>query len=171
MTGSYDKEEREVFGSMGEVFRETRKRTDLEEMKDVREETIMCFCQCCGSALPESSYARRCVQCTDLICNLCSIDTFQEKNMCRDCVMESIPKRIWLALHRVEHGLLPGSDTDLGGSGLVQTLFKEGLIRRDGALSNKGLFLHQLGMELYGEDPDVKALTHELNVRRVVQRR
>lgn len=177
---SYSERTRQRFGDRGEVFRETRKETDLDDLHEVTEEVILSFCPACGAALPDPSDARRCVNCDDLVCTECSVEAFQSKTMCRDCLTAAVPKEQWLALFLVKQDLLPTDPvTEAGDDDVViewddprVASFRDaGLIGPDGGLTTHGREVYALGMELYREDPDVQEFVHDVRVADVAARR
>jgi len=176
---AYSERTRQRFGARGEVFRETRKETDLDDMHEVTDEVILSFCPACGAAMPDPSNARRCVNCDDLVCSECSVEAFQAKTMCRDCLTAAVPKEQWLAVFLVKQGVLPTEPvTEPGDDGVVEredarvaSLRDAGLIDPDGALTVRGREVYALGMELYREDPDVQEFVHDVRVADVAARR
>ena len=194
---AFDKETIKRLGQRGSaVLEHERKTTDLEDMNEQVDVTIVSFCTC-GTPVAEIGDAYRCHRCDRICCTVCRIKLAQ-RTSCPTCAEQAynLSKQVFLTLYLLDESIISTGDlfttttTDAGQVTVtvdttVPTLLDHNYLRiespdnpapnateaaaisTDDPLSVAGKEALHLGEQLYSDDPDVEALKDQLEIQQV----
>lgn len=194
---AFDKETIKRLGQRGSsVLEHERKTTDLEDMNEHVDATIVPFCTC-GTPVTELTDIYRCHRCDQICCTDCSVQ-LTHRTSCPTCAEHeyNLTKQVFITLYMLDESIISVSDlfttvtTDTGQVTItvdttVTTLLDHNYLRvvdtatqapdttdvaaisTDDPLSVAGKEALHLGEQLYSDDPDVETLKEQLEIQQV----
>lgn len=194
---AFDKETIKRLGQRGSpVLEHEQKTTDLEDMNEQVDTTIVPFCTC-GDPITEIPDAYRCHRCDRICCTACRIQ-LTHRTICPACAEHeyTLSKQLFITLYLLDESAISITDlytTDTTDTGqvtvtidtTVTTLLDRNYLRTgdpdtpaqetaetvaisdDDPLSVVGKEALHVGEQLYSDDPDVETLKEQLEIHQV----
>lgn len=194
---AFDKETIKRLGQRGSsVLEHEQKTTDLEDMNEQVDTTIVPFCTC-GDPITEITDVYRCHCCDRICCTACRIQVTR-RTICPACAEQeyNLSKQLFITLYLLDESATSVTDlytTDTTDTGqvtitidtTVTTLLDRNYLHtadpdtpapdtadavavpNDDPLSVAGKEALHVGEQLYSDDPDVETLKEQLEIHQV----
>ena len=194
---AFEKETIKRLGQRGSsVLEREQKTTDLEEMDEQVDATVVPFCTC-GTPVTEITDVYRCHSCDRICCSACRIQ-LSRRTSCPACAEHeyNMTKQVFLTLYLLDESTIDVTDlftTETADTGqvtvtidtAVTTLLTHNYLRTvnpdtpaqdtanavaiadDDPLSVAGKEALHVGEQLYSDDPDVETLKEQLEIQQV----
>lgn len=177
---TYDRATVRRFGARGTLdFDQEQTRTDLDTLTERVVRIDVPFCTCGAALTPTAAY--RCCACDAIACPQCTI-RLHRQHYCPACIRQryGLDKPGFIALVFIHHDVLDAADLlhiEFTDDNTLQLIIDDAgsvvdpdYLTGDGSLTPRGQEALHVGKQVYGENPDVRALLHQLRIRSIATR-